>query len=52
MSEVMRDPILFWTLCAVIAAIIIVLVLAFRNAIREAAYRRRTKQRPKASAWR
>jgi hypothetical protein len=32
----MDDPILFWTLFAVIAANIIVLVLAFINAIRVA----------------
>jgi hypothetical protein len=32
--EVMGDPILFWTLFAVITANIIVLVVAFMNAIR------------------
>jgi hypothetical protein len=33
MSEVMSDPILFWTLCAVIAANIVLLVVASINVI-------------------
>ena len=32
----MSDPVLFWTLCAVIAVNVIVVVLAARNANREA----------------
>ena len=32
----MSDPILFWTLCAVIAVNVIVVVLALRSANREA----------------
>jgi hypothetical protein len=32
----MGDPVLFWTLCAVIAVNVIVVVLAIRNANREA----------------
>ena len=31
----MSDPVLFWTLCAVIAVNIVVVVLAVRNANRE-----------------
>jgi hypothetical protein len=34
--EVTSDPGLFWTLCAVIAVNVIVVVLALRNANREA----------------
>ena len=32
----MSDPVLFWTLCAVIAVNVMVVVLALRNANREA----------------
>jgi hypothetical protein len=34
--EAMSDPVLFWTLCAVFAVNVIVVVLALRSANREA----------------
>jgi hypothetical protein len=34
-KEAMSDPVLFWTLCAMIAVNVVVVVLAVRNANRE-----------------
>jgi len=42
----MGDPVLFWTLFAVIAANVIVLVLAFMNAIRVAGRFRSNGDKP------